>query len=768
MLRRNGWVIGALTIVAMALSMMLSRVLPQQFQSEATLQIAGSDAGGSLLSKMGPLAGLGVGALGDDGIETDLGIMQSRRILEDVVDSLSLHVSLASPRIPRGEVLRVVSAPRNARPGVWVLTARDGGGYHVRGEKGPATPPATVAVGGTVRLGDVVVALTRPAEEPMPEALKIEVKPFRGAVAGVLRELEVEREKSSRLVQIAFYSTDPEISAGVVNGIAERFIRYKRETTTSDSRASATLLAEQVADYQRQLMASEEKLRGFREANRVVEPKAQAEAQIRRTAEMQGKEDLLEVERNALAQVLADAQQGSREAGSPSPYRRLASFPTFIANEGVQNTVATLTTLENERATLLARRTEAHPEVEAITTRIADLEQQLFRTGTNYLNNLDRELTSTRGALGGMATELAAIPAQDLEFARLAREQKLLTEVHTYLQTRLQEARIQGSTAPEPARILDPGLVDDEPVSPRPLINLILGMILGLAAGVAVAIGREMLDTRIRGGADAGLATEGLPVLASVPRVSESARLVARSRRALSTVVPILTEGESGPEFIDIRRDGPNVVADSFRALRTRLAAGPNGIPGVVVITSAMPGDGKSTVASNAAVAFARHGLRVLLVDGDLRGGRLHRLFRIDAAPGLSDVLSGDAPWTDAVNRTEAAPGKFLDVIPAGATTQDSTEMISSVAGAELVEALRERYDVVLIDTPPLGEAADAAVLGQYADSTLLVARTGATEREALNEAVAQLRALGVHVGGIVINAVPQSSFVGRYARAGS
>jgi polysaccharide biosynthesis transport protein len=764
MLRRNAVLIAGVTAVFALLAVLLTRTLPATYESAATVRFAGEQKGGGLLGQVGAIPGLGsLGGLGGDEIETDIDVLKSRRIVDVVVDSADLHVVLVSPRVPRTQLLRVLHAGPDARPGVWEFT-RAGGRYELRRLEGtgPAPAPVRVAPSAPARLGNVTVALVRGATA---ERVKVEVQAAREAAERVIEELAVERSgMSSRLVTLRYAETDPQLAAGVVNGVARAFIRYKSQSTTSDSRASAAMLEEQVLDYQAQLADSEERMKQFREQQRVVEPKTQAEEQIRRVAEMQAKHDALLVERSALSQVLADAGRAGAGEGA-SAYRRLATFPTFIANRAIQDVLETLTKLETERAELVERRTDADPTVVALDARIEALEQQLLQFGSSYLNSLDRQLASTGGMLRGYGTEMAAIPAQDLEFARLAREQKMLTEVYAYLQTRLQEARIQAATVPQPAQIVDEGLVPEKPFSPRPLVNVVLGVLLGMVVGTGLALGRELADTRIRGDADLNSAAEGLPILASVPHVDGLGSGV-RGGRALRTVIPVLTNGAAGPRFVDLRRDGRHSTGEAFRSLRTRLiAAGADGPPRTIVVTSAMPGDGKSTVSANLAMAFARQGLRVVLVDADLRGGVLHRRFELPAEPGLAQVLTGEAVWREAARTVEAGVGKPVDVIPSGRITTDSTEILGSPAAAALVQALRAEYDVVVFDTPPLGEAADAAVLGSLGDVTLLVARTGATEREALQGAVAQLREMNVRIGGMVLNGSAEPSFSGRYAR---
>lgn len=766
MFRRNLWLIAAVTLVMAGAAAVLSSFLPRSYESETTLRFGTKQTGGMMgAGQLSPLMGLGLPGMNDE-LETDVGVMRSRRIAAAVVEKASLHVVLDEPKQPRGEVLQIVRAPVDARAGTWELRLRSDGGYAVRRVKGkgPAgSLPERVDPRRPFRLADVDLALAPALRAAPPERIVVRVEALSEAVERLRDEVIVDRESGTRLVTVRYSDTDPRLAAAVVNGLAQDFIAYRQDASSSDSRGTAERLAEQVRRYETDLRDAEQRMRAFRESARVVEPEAQATQQIRRGAEMQTKRDALQVERTALAQLIAEVERAQGRPG-PSPYRRLATFPTFVANAGIQTILENLTKLENERSELGVRRTEADDELQGLDTRIGQLELQLYQLATSYLSSVDKELSSLNGALASFGTELEAIPAKDLEFARLLREQKLLAEIHTYLQTRLEQARIEETTDAALVRVVDPGEVPTEPVSPRPMINLLLGLILGVLAGAALAVGRELMDTRVRGGTDALLATGNLPVLGVVPRMGAGRALRTGSLRQ---VIPILTRGPSGHSLVKLRRDAGHPELEAFRALRARLLrprAG--GAPRLVVVASASPGDGKSTVSVNTATAFAQRGTRVLLADADLRGGVLHGVFDAPQGPGLADVLAGRATLDEAVREVEAGGGRTLYLLPAGTLPLDPAELLGSPAMARLADELREEFDVVVFDTPPLSEGADAALLGSVADTTVLVARHGVTQREALQGAAARLREFDVAVSGVVMNGEIVTVRPSRYTRA--
>lgn len=745
--RRSRWLVLGITAATVALAAVLTIILPPTYESEASVRIVSRKPGADMLGGMGAIAGLGLG-LGQDEVETEIGVLESRRIVYAVAESLALHVTLVEPDAPRDQLLRVLRAPQDAVPGAFRLTRRTDGIYDFAvdkaGKQGRPDPlPAEVRTGVPFRIGPVEMVLS-PRNTSAPQEVRFTITSFPRAMEGVAKRLEVGRARSgSQLVEVRYRDRDPVMAAAVPNAITRTFIGYKEATSNTESRSMASVLREQVDTYGRQLRDAEDRLRAFREQQQVVNPEAQSTEQIKRLARFQAERDALTVERESLAALLADIARNEGE--SPSPARRLASFPSFIANGAVQDLLGSLTELETERSKGLVLRREGDPGVAQLTNRIRELEDQLHQLGRNYLTSLDRKTASTDAVLGRFGTEVEQIPARELEFGRLFREQEMLTEVYVLLQTKLKEAEVKEAVDPGDVRILDTAVVPDEPISPKPLINLSLALLMGMLLGLAVATGRDVLNTKVRTREDARAATGGLPVLGIIPPIGETTR--RRSARRLPEAIR--------DERLVTRRDPANAASEAYRNLRTSITFIGNDrkAPRLIVVTSALPGDGKSTSAANLAITLAQQGTRTLLVDADLRSGSLHELFGTARDPGLSRVLLGDAPLAEAIGVVETgAGGQTLDFLPAGALPANPADLLGSARMKELVRELRGRYEAVIFDAPPLHAVADAAVLGSWADATLLVARAGATERAALEDAATRLRDLRTPVGGVVIN----------------
>ena len=267
------------------------------------------------------------------------------------------------------------------------------------------------------------------------------------------------------------------------------------------------------------------------------------------------------------------------------------------------------------------------------------------------------------------------------------------------------------------------------PVSPRTKLNIALGLLVGLAVGVGGAVLRETLDTSLKGADEIQQALD-LPTLG---------------------IIAYDPDAEKRPLIVHV--DPQSTRAEAFRQLRTNLQfVDVDRKPRSIVVTSSVPSEGKTTTTCNLAIALTQAGLRVILVEADLRRPRLASYLGLEGAVGLTDALVGRTdlddvlqPWGDG----------NLQVLASGPTPPNPSELLGSEQMGELLEALESRCDLVLLDAPPLLPVTDAAVLSAHASGAIVVVRSGSTTREQASRAVEILRAVDAHVYGVVINMVP-------------
>jgi capsular exopolysaccharide synthesis family protein len=264
--------------------------------------------------------------------------------------------------------------------------------------------------------------------------------------------------------------------------------------------------------------------------------------------------------------------------------------------------------------------------------------------------------------------------------------------------------------------------------------------------GVVVAFMRDWLDTTVRTEADLA-SIVGVAVIGTIPNLQQQARSVG-----YRLPVPKGAD-ESAPAT---GREYQTPAAEAYRTLRTNLNyLTPPRPPHVIVITSALPGDGKTTTAVNLAVTLAHQGQRVIVIDAETRRGTVHDLFGIPPAPGFFDLMYGQASPGECIRRVEMEGGGTLDVLPLGsAPSVNPADLLVAGRLQPLFERLRPQYDYVIIDTPPLNLFTDGALIGAHADALLLVARADKTDRDELRYAVQQLRNVNVTLAGTILNDV--------------
>lgn len=685
-----------------------------------------SGAAGQLLLQLGPASE----------VATEMRVVETHPVLAQVVDDLELNFRLTSPAdVPRDLVFAHVDADADAPEATYRLERAGADRWRLR-----RTEPDTgrverqFAAGDTVRLPGarfVLAADGAAAGEGAPDELEVRTGTLYGAVDRLRESLSVGRpDPDASLIRVRHEGTDRHLVRRVPDAVAEAFLDRRRSVQTTEARSTVAFLEDQTARIETQLEAAEEELQRFREEEQVVAPEAEAEAQVGRLSELQARRSELAAERDALRNLLQDIRSESEDPD----YRKLVAFPTFLGNQAVQDLLAALGEAERERTRMLARRTERHPDVAALTEQIEQMEGRLGEIGRNYLGSLDDQIASIDAVLSRFGSELEEVPATEVQFARLRRRTEMLGEIHTLLQTRLEEAQISANVEDPSVRVVESAVPPREPIAPRPLRNLALAGFLGLMLGVGLAFVREFADRRIHGEEDVDRFLD-LPVLATVPRIAAANGRGGRTADLVAT------------------GDARSLPAESYRTLRTnvRYTRGGRGSRELVV-TSPGGRDGKSMTAANLAAAFAQQGHRTLLVDADMRQSSQHEIFGVEKSPGLSDLLLEGDPAEKLEQVVRSTPVEELDLLPAGFSPPNPAELLDSDAMERILAQARETYDLLVVDTPPALAVTDASVLGVRLQGTLLVLRDDRTDREAAAGALEQLRRVGCEVVGVVLN----------------
>ncbi|MBR9991062.1 MAG: polysaccharide biosynthesis tyrosine autokinase [Gemmatimonadetes bacterium] len=707
--------------------------VPRTYEANAQLRI---DQRRSNLAVLDALQSISSGSE----IETEMVVLRSRTMAESVVDTLSLRASLAAPRgEQRSRHFERLRAGPGAATGEWLIRPRADGI-----EVAPAKQPGELkrfGRGETLRFGGVEAVLTRDALEV--DELRLEVEPYADAVRRFQRTLTVARpNREADVVRIEYTGTDSVVVRDVVNTVVQHFIRRRQHEQSTEAVNMVGFLNEQIDTLTFQLTTAEEALRDYSESSGIISMSAQADSWVTRLADLKARRDVADAERRALRAVVAG--DGAATSGS---YRNIVGFPSILTSPSGSELLRALNEAENVRAEMLQRYTPENEEVRLQSERIAELEDQLRGVAMSYLNGLNETVASLDNLLAGYSDELRQIPDQEIRLARLRRQADVLEEIHTLLQTRVKEAEIAAAVHDASVRVVDPAIVPARPIRPRPKLSLAFATVLGLGLGLAGAVLRDHADRTVRTREELQQTQPGLPILSVIPR--------ARTARANGVSRVGVVEGESAS-------------AEAYRQLRTNLTfARPDMPQQVLVMTSPTPGDGKSMTSTNLAATLAQQGARCILIDADMRRGALHEAFDLPRDPGLSQVLARQTTLEQAV-RTVELPERVarMDFLAGGVHPPNPAELLGSARLKELVQQCRERYDVVILDAPPLNLVTDASLMGTVSDGVLVVVRSGVTRGDALAFAMDQLEAVRAPVLGMILNDVNLKSegYYGKYS----
>ncbi len=401
-----------------------------------------------------------------------------------------------------------------------------------------------------------------------------------------------------------------------------------------------------------------------------------------------------------------------------------------------------------ETRSLLQQSVALEAKISELATTREELLQR-FRPKHPRIAALDAQIGALKRDLAQIDKRAQSLPGTQQELLRLSRNAQVSTTLYTTLLNKAQELKVVKAGTVGNVRIIDTALKPYVPVKPVKGLVLLLGVLLGAMGGVALAILRK----RMRGGVEDPDQIEqlGLPVYATVPTSRTQQELNRKTRR-----------GDGGPAVLALL-DPDDLSIESLRSLRTSLHfAQLDAKNSIIMITGPSPGVGKSFVSANLAVILAHSGKRVLLVDGDLRRGRLHAMFGLGRSGGLSEIIAGDLGVEDGIRESGI---ENLDLISTGALPPNPSELLLHENFVLTMEQVAPFYDYILIDSPPVLAVNDASIIGRLAGASLLVLRDGRHPLREVQQSLKTLQHAGVNLRGAVFNRMSRLSSRFGYGR---
>lgn len=737
---RSAWIIVAAVGLAVAAGVIAARRVEPTYQAEVTVRIDEQRP-----STLGSQYYFGPDY--EQLLATSTEIITSRNLALEVVDSLGLRLAVLQPlRTPRSALVAWAVIDAAAADAEYRLT-RAPGGFEVR------EVPSDAVLGvfpdtGEIALPGLRLRLTQQARET--DRMRFTLV-SRLSVANALRgQLDVSQtNRNANVLRVTFRGSDPELTRDIPNVVAHRFVRRKMDLERVSARATVSYLQTQLLSLNAQLFDAEAEIRDYLLNQGITTPADQAAYFF---SEINNLKDGAASLRGIREQI-SGALTGPIEVDSVT--RRRARLERILATHAfsdariAESEVGRLELLVDQRNALVQRRMPQDPDVQALDRRIDAVQDVIEERARRFLSNVNAQIAVLENRITSLDQARRRIPEQQLTFDRLERNRRVLEDLSMMVQSRLKESEITAAVQDSTAQVLDEAAGAPFNISQSKAIIFFIAVLSGLVVGVSIAFLRDWLDTTIRTEGDLA-SIVGVAVVGIIPNLQQQARTGAYRLGPPSAV------GAAPGKAPAPGRDPHTPAAEAYRSLRTNLNyLTPPKAPRVIVVTSALPGDGKTTTAVNLAVTLAHQGQRVILIDAETRRGTVHDVFGIPPAPGFLDLMYGQATPGECIRRVAMEGGGTIDVLPLGsAPTSNPADMLVSQRLQPLFERLRQQYDYVLLDTPPLNLFTDGALIGAQADALLLVARADKTDREELRFAVAQLRHVQVNLAGAVLNDV--------------
>jgi capsular exopolysaccharide synthesis family protein len=731
--RRRWWAVPLVFVLFVAFGIWKTLREPHIYRAATTVRIENATS---------PIAGVQTSAptydYRIDPMVSEQQVIKSRMVAERVVNALGLRLRIVEPSgLQRGALFGNVPpiVDSTAPPGDLRLTFNPRTYTLSSGAIRYATVPYGAVMSGA---GVRFVVPERPAVRE--QSVLLEVLPLTAAATEVRGAIGTKVLPQTNIIEIAYVGTEPALVRDVTNTIAREYAEVSSEMQRTNARAKSVFIASSLRDQRARLDSAQDALKDFKERQQIGDVNAEQSALAQSIHRMEDARQAVLVEQkiyHTLVGKLTAADTADEEL------RRLVGTDAVEKNRYIANLYDRWFNLIKERETLYARnRTDANDDVKATQRLISRTKEDLRSASQLYLQAMQSRLGSLDKTIAELRHETEKYPKLEAEQSRLAATVGTMQRTFDNLQSEYQLARIAESVDGGQVQSIDEATLPTFAISPNRKRAIFYSALVGLLLGVVLAFGLDKLDDSVKSPDELRDQME-LPMLGLIPAIK--AERGSRRAAADSTVGRLLTHA-----------DPRSPVAEAYRSMRTNLAfARAQQSPQAIVVASPGPADGKSTTVANLAITFAQQGQRTLLIDADLRRAVLHKAFNTGRSPGLTEAIIGESSFDDVVHDTEVPN---LSLIASGRFPPNPAELLGSARMQEILHEAKARFDVVLLDSPPLLAVTDAAVLSTMVDGVVLVIRTERTKRDAVRRALGHVRSVRGRLLGAVLNDVDMRS----------
>lgn len=552
-------------------------------------------------------------------------------------------------------------------------------------------------------------------------------------VARFKKELTIELVRNSQLIRISYESPDKEFAANAANWVAEGFIEADMDARLAMTQKAGAWLTERLTGLRKKLEESERALQQFRERERIIDAKGVAQSGASRQLE-QLSEGLVSArqkraEAEAAYQQVQSAQKSKIDIESIPAIQKSA---LYVQLKGVE------TAAESKLADAAKKYGPEHPRRQSADAEFRAARENTKRQIDTIVTSITKEYELARAQEGAVERALAqskgdilGMNRKEYELGVLEREVASNKSLYEMFTTRMKETNVAGDLQSPIARVVDPAVVRAAPYSPKKARIIGIAAVVGLILGIMLALLLEYLDNTIKNAEDVDTKLRQ-SMLGQLPRIKGKI--------------------ESGDLQIAFIKDKDPGFSEEIRSIRTGVMLSSIDAPHkVLLVTSSIPGEGKTSVATNIALALGQV-RKVCLIDADMRRPTVAKVLGVDtSSKGLSNLVSGSDPTSECLHYNKELG---IHIIPSGVVPPNPLELLSSIRFAEAMKWLEESFDVVVIDSPPLQLVSDPLVLSQFAHSVIYVVKADSTPYQVALGGLERLHEAKAHVLGVIINQI--------------
>jgi polysaccharide chain length determinant protein (PEP-CTERM system associated) len=595
----------------------------------------------------------------------------------------------------------------------------------------------------------------------------------------IQKNLSVTPIRDTDIIEVKVTAPDAHLAAFLANAFASEYYKQSLQNSRGEISEVRQFLQNQLQIVQDSLLTAEEGLKDYMQTEEVSALPEETKEMVKQLAEFESllNEAKIELESNQKRLTFMKTQLDERKG-------QLLDEITQISTPVIQKLRNEMAELEAMRAEYVSQGVEeTHPKMQQILNRIKETKSKLIDETNQLVSrnltlrdplgysqdllgnilSLEIEIQSLSAKADGLqnivnrySARMNQLPEKSLKLARLERSTKVGENIFLMLKEKYEEARIKEAGQIGNVRIIDEAVPPEFPIKPKKKLNLLLGAFLGLILGGGMALLLESLDTSLKSIED--VEALGVPVLGHIPKIKQSEEY-RKHTKSINNSADKEARKVASQLITHFAPKSP--VSEAYRTLRTNIQfSNLDHPPQTMLITSPGPGEGKSTTVANLAITFSQMGTKTLLLDADFRRPILHSVFGMEKEPGITNYMAGKIPLEGIIRKT---PLDNLDLITCGVIPPNPSELLASQKMKEFVCHLKNRYQMILFDSPPVIAVTDAVVLSLLLDGVVLVACAAQTSQQGLERAKSLVENVNAKVMGAVLNKIEAKSSYGSY-----